>query len=194
MQTVEMVKNGYNQALDFFQECENKLESLIPETWHPIATKVARAVPETLFCLSIYTGTARIAATAFWACKTTWAVYPFLDAALLKFQFDKETIDAATKETSARFESSMQRLKPALVVSAAVTAVFAAVFGVISLSAPMLMHSTFFGIISHLAYNSMHSENQAAALAQTQGLGGSTAGVSAGSTAASAPPAEYPQK
>jgi hypothetical protein len=185
MQTIDMVKNGYNQALDFFQECENKLESYIPESWHPLAAKVARAIPETLFCLSIYTGTAKLAATAFWACKTTWVVYPFLDAALVKFQFDKDTIDAAMKETSSRLESCMQRLKPAIVVSAAVTAVFAAVLGAISLSPSLLMHATFFGIISHLAYNSMHAQNQVTALVPSQGTG---------SAAASAPPADFLQR
>lgn len=143
----------YVQAGGVYEQAENALVLHAPTSLHPLIERVARAVPETLFCLAMFTDVFKPVTTFVWAAKSVWVIYPFIDAVLIRGDLDKRSMDTARDETKERFDKTMQRLTPAVVTSALVVAAFFAVMGVTSLSFPLLSRASFFASLAYLSYS-----------------------------------------
>ncbi len=144
----------YDSAQEFVITAANKV---LPESVRPIAAKVVRAVPETIFCACMFTGTYHVPALGIWAAKSISLIAPFVKAAI-NDGFGKVSMTAAFNESKTRFATITESFKPALVAIGAAGCVLSTVVAVARLSARMFMTATLFGILGAMAYKAMESE------------------------------------
>jgi len=171
----DMCGNAYSKACEYYGKAENAIvtfsKSVLPASVQPIAEKVIRAIPETIFCACMFTGAARPVAFCIWAMKSVTLITPFVTKAV-KEGFSKEHMSNAYKESKARFETMAKNFMPAVLATGVAGAIISAVIGVTRGALGMVLHASLFGILAYNAYKSLNLDTPG-------GPGGSSSGAAA---------------
>ena len=159
--------NVYNTASEYvktahqtFQMYENRavtvLRRELPQSLHPAAEKIARAVPETLATISMLTSFSplRFFAGAFLAAKAIYTLAPVTKCAV-NATFEGEEWEAAKTATAARANAVVDKFAPAICTAFAVTGAAIAALGIVTLRPSLVSTATLFGIISAVGYKAM---------------------------------------
>lgn len=153
------IQRNYGRAQAAYGRLEDSVVAYsaerLPESMTPVAEKVIRAVPETLYCASMFTGVGRLVAIGIFATKTIQILSPLVAAAVQK-GIDKETMSDALEETKGRFDNTLANLAPAMLTTGACGAATAAIFGVFRCNVTLVMQSVLFGALSYHGYQAMH--------------------------------------
>lgn len=150
---------GHAQRL--YTQAENQLvvfaKDVLPAETHRVAEKVARAVPETLFTVSMITGQLKLAASAFGIGRLIWAAAPVVES-VFNGDFDGEPMQQALNRSIERIQAVYEKFRPAIFVACAVSAVAATALGVLSLSPTLTATGAFMGVLSYMAYEGMQEK------------------------------------
>lgn len=154
------VQRNYEKAQVAYGRLEDRVVAFsnarLPEAYAPTAEKVIRAMPETLFCVSMFTGVGRAFATGIWALRTIQLLSPVVVSAVTK-GIERETMDEAVSETKERFANTVAKFGPAMFVTGAVGAVAAATFGAFRCNVTLVMQAAMFGALSYHGYQAMQT-------------------------------------
>ncbi len=153
------------QAEALYHQAEDRLitilEGALPTKMHHVAQKVARAVPETLFCASMITGAMTFAAAVFGFAKLTWAAMPIFKSAL-DGKFDGDSMRKAAQNAVDRLKEINNSFRPAMFIACAVGAVASTTLGALYLSPSLVMAGAFLSMVSYMALESIEKPNDVA--------------------------------
>lgn len=194
------VDNAYT---NFKTEVEDTLvqsaKNYIPVAYQPLAERIGRAIPETIFMASMITGKLKICAYAYGAARFMWIMLP-LGKAFVHGQLDKEPMTEALEGAKQRLTETVKRFSPAILLSCSVNTVCSTILGFAALKPSLFADAFVNGVIARLAYRDTQEGDAATANAQARKATGAISGAynpSAsvpGVATPSAPPYESPTK
>src|SRR5574338_1274418 len=144
----------YNQTTD---QLDQTVQKLVPDSLKPLVSKVVHAIPETLFCVALFTNVARPLTTLFWIGKTIYVIFPLVKTIAI-WHVAKEDTDAAFAAVKERFTNQVNTMKPALFTSCTAMGVFAGVFGLMTTSLELVKQGALFGMMGYIFYQSINFE------------------------------------
>jgi hypothetical protein len=180
-QGCELYENARNQYLVFEGEARVQVRNLLPESVQPLALKVVDSFVETIAGLAIVSDFGRPLAGVLWAVRAVEILTP-LAKTLMDGQIEKEALDKALAEMGDHLQGTIERCKPAMLVSCAVASVFYTVSGFITLSPDHLFQGSLFALAAAVAHQSMDLRAAGGAAAPQPAGSGSKPAVPASSS------------
>ncbi|MBS0654676.1 MAG: hypothetical protein JSR46_02765 [Verrucomicrobia bacterium] len=154
----EQAQEQYKTVTDYMKE-QIELSPHIPDHLRPIAIKVVDALPETLFTMSIVTGTAVGAAAVFWAMRAIQIFTPIAKK-IIEGEITKESFEKSAIESGGLLMEGIERFKPAMLVSCGVVGLVHGCLGIATMDHELVVRGTVFALAAYMAYQSIEDAPQ----------------------------------